>query len=186
MPENILVVEPAGGRTRARQVLAGRCQVATATTAEAGLAAATAKRPDAVLIALEQSSGSGLQLARLMRDRLGSDVVLIVYGRPSVRTRRSMLQEERSALRGRWGFDHLLTRSPSVEDLDTLLRAAFRKRDARQAAAPERPHRPRRVFTARRDDAEIAARTSWGELVRAELDRHTIRLMWLKASRQTA
>lgn len=187
MQESILVVEPVRGRVRHRTLLGGRCQVTSATSAEEGFTAAMSVRPSAVLIALEQSQGSGLQLARSLRDKLGSDVVLIVFGRPSLKTRRALLGDDRGALRARWGFDHLLTRAPTTDDLDALLKAAFRQRDVRQAPAHDvRQHRPRRVFTARRDDAEIASNTSWGELIRAELDRHTLRLMWLKVSRQTA
>jgi len=179
MTETILIVEPVGGALRHRSLLEGRCTVASQTSPEAGFSAALTLRPRAVLISLQQIRGHGLHLCRSLRDQLGSEVSLIVYGRPTAVMRRKLLAEERRQLRARWGFDRMLRRTPTPDDIDVLLRELLR---TRSSAAPERAARPRRVFSARRDDAAIAAETTWSELIRTRLDRQTLRLMWLKAA----
>lgn len=179
MNGTILIIEPETSQVGRLPLLGHGTRFEVFHSPEEAFAASMSLQPEAVLVAAQQRRGDGLQLCRNLRDQLGEDVPIIVFGKPSLSQRRRL--HNNNKLQERYGFNHFLPRNPSASDLDILLRTFLARRNTPNNAPQEPARRLRpRTFSARRDDVEIAANHSWLELLRLELNRETLRLMWLK------
>ncbi|MEL6349646.1 MAG: hypothetical protein AAFV53_41465 [Myxococcota bacterium] len=178
MPTSILVIEPEGSSIGQLPLLERGTRLETFRSPEEGFAACLATSPSAILISAQQRRGDGLQLCRNIRDQVGGDVPIIVFGRPS-RAQRRQINRNQGKIKDQYGYDHFLQRKPTASDLDILLRTYLAQRERTTAGEASRITR-RRTFSARRDDIEIAASYSWGELMRNDISLHSLRLLWLK------
>ena len=68
-----------------------------------GLAAAAERKPSVVLISLRQSTSHGLSLAKALRKKLGTQPMIVVYGRPTRSQRRALSKYGAGGAREAWG-----------------------------------------------------------------------------------
>lgn len=108
------------------------------THARTGATVALKTRPDVVLLSLRQSERNGLQIARVLRKRLGAAPIIIVYGQPTGSQRRQ-LRAQRQQLRSKWGVDRFLATDPSGSRLAELVHKIAEERQRRAGALAVAP-----------------------------------------------
>lgn len=110
-------------RSEAEEGLRARFDV-TALDAAPAVDAARALAAQAVVISVRQTEGNGLTAARVMRDAMGVDVLIIVVGPAD----EAMSNERRAQLTQRHGVDLWIPRPVDPHTLQILLTGELSKR----------------------------------------------------------
>lgn len=116
----VLLVEPTSGQIQHTRLPWDAAAVSVSNSPRAGLTAALTFRPAIILLSLQQAQSTGLHLARAIRRRLGSEPIIVVYGRPTPAQRRA-LARQRDQIRSKWGVDRLLASDPTGSRLGEVV-----------------------------------------------------------------